>query len=52
MTAEEFAALVEDALAKADEAELALEVQIEVLERIGQAMRDALTSTPSQRLAC
>jgi hypothetical protein len=36
MTAEEFAT-------QADEAELALEVQIEVLEQIAQAMCEALT---------
>jgi hypothetical protein len=41
MTAEEFATLVEATLAKADEADLALEVQIEVLERIAHAMREA-----------
>lgn len=43
MTPDEFAALVEVVLAKADDEGLPIEEQIEILERITEAMREALT---------
>jgi hypothetical protein len=36
---EEFAIMIEESLSQADDADLATEVQIEVLERIAEAMR-------------
>jgi hypothetical protein len=42
MTPDEFASLVEAALAKADNECLPAEVQVEILEHFVQAMRDAL----------
>jgi hypothetical protein len=42
MTADEFAALIELVLARADDGGLPVELQIEVLERIAKAMKDAL----------
>jgi hypothetical protein len=44
VTADEFAALIEVVLAQADDGGLPVEEQIEVLERIAKAMKDALGS--------
>jgi hypothetical protein len=43
MTDEEFATMIQAALADADDGGLSVEVQIEVLDQVVQAMRDALT---------
>jgi hypothetical protein len=44
MTAEQFAALIEAIIAEANDRGMPIEEQIEVLERIAKAMRDALGS--------
>lgn len=43
MTDEEFATMIQPALADPDDGGLSVEVQIEVLDQVVQAMRDALT---------
>ena len=43
MTADEFAALIETTLAEADDGGLSIEAQIQVIQRIVDATREALT---------